>query len=603
MLKHPKALFDISSRFLVFSIIILTLFNGIYFLNSIRTNQFGQARDIVAYAQTSTPTDPNLKVAFIGDSGYDSTNSPDLNTGFEKVLSLIVQEGAQVVFHQGDFDYATNTDANGFFANIDRILGPDFPYFLSVGNHDDTGWPENCGKSTGCYAQLQKERLNRMAITPDDPSLDDEKYSLVFKGLKVVFAGQNGSNTEFAQFVNDQFTNDNHLWKLCAWHQTQNTMQVGLKGDSMGWNIYENCRNFGAIVATAHMHGYSRTKTLTSMQNRTIDPTCPDGNSLCVGNGKTFAFVQGMGGYNAYTQQRCLPATYPYGCSEWAKICTQSSPTSECPGGVGEKPSKQGALFITFNYNGDSSKAHGYYKTVNGVIIDEFDITNTAWQPPPPTEIPTPTPVIEPSPIPTIDPLAPTPTEAPIPPTPTDTPIPTETPTPTDTPIPTPTSTPTPTSAITTSNLVTVADTYIRSDNNSKNYGKSTILAVDGSPIKIAYLKFDLSSLLGKTILSAKLFIKVANNTSNTVRNVKSVSNTSWSEITMTYNNRPPLELVVGTLYANPAYTWKEVDVTSYVSSFVGQLVSLAIDTTGSSGSNLSSRESIDKPYLQLTYQ
>lgn len=105
--------------------------------------------------------------------------------------------------------------------------------------------------------------------------------------------------------------------------------------------------------------------------------------------------------------------------------------------------------------------------------------------------------------------FSPTPTETPILPTPTDTPIPTETLTPTDTPIPTPTPTPTP--AITTSNLVTVADTYVRSDSKSKNYGKSTILAVDGNPVKIAYLKFDLSWLLGKTITSAKLWIKVAN--------------------------------------------------------------------------------------------
>jgi len=34
-----------------------------------------------------------------------------------------------------------------------------------------------------------------------------------------------------------------------------------------------------------------------------------------------------------------------------------------------------GALFITFNVNGDPNKARGYFKTINGQIVDEFDVT------------------------------------------------------------------------------------------------------------------------------------------------------------------------------------------------------------------------------------
>src|SRR2546430_4867292 len=83
------------------------------------------------------PTAPNLKVAFIGDSG----NGDD----FRRVLELIKSEGAHMVLHQGDFDYADS--AGAFFATIDSVLGRDFPYFASVGNHDIESWREDCSDS------------------------------------------------------------------------------------------------------------------------------------------------------------------------------------------------------------------------------------------------------------------------------------------------------------------------------------------------------------------------------------------------------------------------------------------------------------------------
>ena len=110
-------------------------------------------------ASDAIPTDPNLKVAFIGDSGNGS--------GFRRVLGLIKSEGAHVVLHQGDFDYAYN--ARKFFATIDGILGPDFPFFAAVGNHDVESWPEDCSDRDGCYAKFLKTRMARIGVTPDHP--------------------------------------------------------------------------------------------------------------------------------------------------------------------------------------------------------------------------------------------------------------------------------------------------------------------------------------------------------------------------------------------------------------------------------------------------
>jgi hypothetical protein len=224
-----------------------------------------------------------------------------------------------------------------------------------VGNHDADSW--------NGYAQFLKERMARIGITPDDPNLNDQKYSVTYRGLKMVFVGENGNNTEFAQFIESQLSADDHIWKICSWHKNQTAMQVGGKDDDMGWAVYENCRENGAIIATAHEHSYHRTKALTSMQNQAVDTSCPDPNHVCVGLGRTFVFVSGLGGKSIRDQERCLPTTYPYGCNgEWAMIYTS------------DQGANYGALFITFHVDGDPYKAHGYFKNISGQIVDEFDI-------------------------------------------------------------------------------------------------------------------------------------------------------------------------------------------------------------------------------------
>jgi hypothetical protein len=67
---------------------------------------------------------------------------------------------------------------------------------------------------------------------------------------------------------------------------------------------------------------------------------------------------------SARDQTRCLPATFPYGCKgAWAKIYTATQGATF------------GALFIVFNIDGDPTKAHGYFKNINGQIVDRFGIT------------------------------------------------------------------------------------------------------------------------------------------------------------------------------------------------------------------------------------
>src|SRR5579863_4043032 len=78
----------------------------------------------VSRSDGSVSTEPNLKVAFIGDVGNGSAQ--------RAVLGLIKSEGAQGVLHQGDFDY--HGDPVAFWNSVDSVLGANFPYFVSVGN-------------------------------------------------------------------------------------------------------------------------------------------------------------------------------------------------------------------------------------------------------------------------------------------------------------------------------------------------------------------------------------------------------------------------------------------------------------------------------------
>lgn len=158
----------------------------------------------------------------------------------------------------------------------------------------------------------------------------------------------------------------------------------------------------------------------------------------------------------------------------------------------------------------------------------------------------------------------------------------------------TPTPTPTPIT------LSPVADSYVYKSYPSSNYGSSSTLRVDGSPVQIAYMRFDLSSLAGKSIISAKLRFYITD-TSYSTQYIKRVLNTPWSETDITYSNRPTLGTTVTSFPGGSSGTWKEIDITSVVKEKLGQLFSLAIDSTGSDGLIFYSRNSSsNRPYLRI---
>jgi hypothetical protein len=164
--------------------------------------------------------------------------------------------------------------------------------------------------------------------------------------------------------------------------------------------------------------------------------------------------------------------------------------------------------------------------------------------------------------------------------------------------------TPIPTSPSQTANFEPFADTFVE-EGSSLTHGSDLLLQIDLSPNQTSYMKFDLRPYAGKTVISAKLKLYVpAGSSSLNSQTVRSVANTTWNEATMTYTSRPTLGGSLGTITPSTGGEWKEVDITPYVASGIGQIISLGIDSTGTDGIDFNSREAITNPVrMTLIYQ
>jgi predicted phosphodiesterase len=300
-------------------------------------------------APTSIPlaqTPANFKIAFIGDQGRGGNA--------EAVLKLIKNEGADAVVHLGDFEYQDNPAA--WDAQINAILGPDFPYFACVGNHDDESFYGPAG-----YQAFMIARMKRLGI-PWDGDLG-VKSSFVFNGIFFLLTGPDILGSGHAKYIREQLAKNNSLWRISSWHKNMKLMQVGGKSNETGWGVYEESRKGGAIIATAHEHSYSRTHLLSSCKNQTVASRSDtlalsaDDPATSEDEGKTFVFVSGLGGKSIRDQE--LSGNW------WASIYTSN------------QGANSGALFGIFNYEGKEEFAKFYFKDIDGVMPDEFCVKVT----------------------------------------------------------------------------------------------------------------------------------------------------------------------------------------------------------------------------------
>lgn len=366
-----------------------------------------------AFAQPvfAQQTPAGLKVAFTGDQG--------LGEDPERVLRLVLDEGAEALFVQGDFDY--EDDPAAWDEMLTRILGADFPVIALVGNHDEARW-----YGAGGYQELLAERMERAGLGWTGEL--GVQATLHYEGLFVVQTAPDvfDDGYDHEAFIASALAADGSIWSISAWHKLMADMQVGGKGDETGWGVYEESRRGGAVIATAHEHSYSRTHLLSSMEQRTVASTAEplvlaaDDPATAADEGRSFAFVSGLGGSSIRDQERTG--------DWWASVWTDT------------QGAEDGALFATFHVNGDPRLAHFYFKDVAGAVPDDFMVQSQVGVAGSPTPSSTATPTASSTGVPTATPTAiPTPT-----PTPTATAAPTQSPAPSSDPTPTPTATATP---------------------------------------------------------------------------------------------------------------------------------------------------------------
>lgn len=158
------------------------------------------------------------------------------------------------------------------------------------------------------------------------------------------------------------------------------------------------------------------------------------------------------------------------------------------------------------------------------------------------------------------------------------------------------------------------ADTSTYQDSGGSNYGLSSTLQIGGysSYYMRSYLKFNLSTLAGKTITSAKLrlYKHYINTYGASVTFSARRITADWEETGLTYNNAPAYSDRYGSIYTFGAINeWSEIDLTTMVQEWVANTYSnygvcLSYEATGYRyNSTWRSKEYSDpayRPYLEI---
>jgi hypothetical protein len=153
-----------------------------------------------ARAQGSLPPE-NFTIAFIGDQG--------LGSNAVEVLQLIGNEGADAVVHSGDFDYLDSPAA--WDGQINAMLGDDFPYFASVGNHDVLAFD-----GPGGYQDLLEARMTRLGI-PWQGDLGVQS-SFYYQGIFILLTapGVFSRPRPHDEYIRDELAGDDSIWRISS---------------------------------------------------------------------------------------------------------------------------------------------------------------------------------------------------------------------------------------------------------------------------------------------------------------------------------------------------------------------------------------------------
>jgi hypothetical protein len=336
--------------------------------------------------------DAKLRLAFFGDS-YTAKR------GYA-VLRLAKSEGADAVVHLGDFDYQHSPPK--FKKMLDETIG-ELPFFAAIGNHEVDAKKD--GKMDAARNKQLREDYSALIAkrAPKDASCSGEdgvQYSCHWRGVHLVLVTPDVlmSQASHEKFIAAELSSaeSSERWKVCAWHKPHTKIQAGGNGDGPKWGVYEACRLQGALIATAHEHGYSRTFGLDQF-DPTINPVSTKASDpIVLEPGKTFTFVSGAGGAkvrkmegNAWKPFQARVYMRPPAKEVFEKHLKtqvkQDKLTEEKAQDLRKKRSDgddettaadegaAGALFCDFGKS-KAEEAECFYKDIDGTEIDRFKV-------------------------------------------------------------------------------------------------------------------------------------------------------------------------------------------------------------------------------------
>ncbi len=184
-------------------------------------------------------------------------------------------------------------------------------------------------------------------------------------------------------------------------------------------------------------------------------------------------------------------------------------------------------------------------------------------------------------------------------PLPSPGPSPSPSPAPSPLPSPSPSPTPAPNQQVLT--FTALEDASVYNSNPASNFGLLPSLETDGSPLKKYFVKFPVTGLAGRTIISVKL--RLYNVDPSPSGGSIYTASSLWTEGTVNWNSAPVMGSLVGTLGSVSSGNWYEVNVTSAVSG--EGTFSFGSSSTNSNGADYTSKDGIasQRPQLVVTVQ
>jgi PKD repeat protein len=144
-------------------------------------------------------------------------------------------------------------------------------------------------------------------------------------------------------------------------------------------------------------------------------------------------------------------------------------------------------------------------------------------------------------------------------------------------------------------------DAYVRNDMPTSNFGNSSAVDVDASPVKHALFKFAVSGIAGRSIVSAKLRLFCSND-SSVGGNLHRVPTTTWSEASVNWNTAPAHDpAIIASVGRVAVGNWYEVDLSSAIAG--DGVYSFKATSTSSNGAAYTSSEGTAgfRPELRVT--